>query len=136
MSSAQPGYSMAFRALIVDDREPVRQQLMAAAVTNGFDVIGQSASLATLLRDVQEQRPDIVLLDLHLSGDPLTLVPGLILARPGLLVVATSSFQDIDLMQRAFDAGVHRCLRKPLRVDEIHRVLENLIEELNPTIDV
>lgn len=127
---------MAFRALIVDDREPVRQQLMAAAVTNGFDVIGQSASLSTLLRDVEQQQPDVVLLDLHLAGGPLAVVANLIAARPGLLVVATSSFQDIDLMQRAFDAGVHRCLRKPLRVDEIHRVLENLIEELNATIDV
>jgi len=124
---------MAFRALIVDDREPVRQQLMAASVTHGFDVVGQTARLATLERDVGQMDPDVVFLDLHLEGRPLELVPSLLELRPGLLVVATSSFADVDLMQRAFDAGVHRCLRKPLRTDDVHRVLENLSEELNPS---
>lgn len=124
---------MAFRALIVDDREPIRQQLMAAALTNGLEVVGQTARVSTLERDVGQLDPDIVVLDLHLEGRPLELIPSLLELRPGLLVVATSSFQDVDLMQRAFDAGVHRCLRKPLRTDDIHRVLENLLEELNPS---
>jgi CheY-like chemotaxis protein len=49
---------------------------------------------------------------------------------PKTLIVACSAFLDPRGMHDAFEAGVHRCLRKPIRMEEAHRLFENLFEEL------
>ena len=60
---------MTVRVLVVDDQEPFR--LAAAAVvaaTDGFQVVGSAASGEASLVAVDELRPDLVLMDIHLPG--------------------------------------------------------------------
>ena len=60
---------MSVRVLVVDDQEPFR--LAAAAVVaaaDGFELVGSADTGEGSLDAVEELRPDLVLMDIHLPG--------------------------------------------------------------------
>jgi len=60
---------MTVRVLVVDDQEPFRLAATAVvAATDGFQVVGSAASGEASLVAVDELRPDLVLMDIHLPG--------------------------------------------------------------------
>jgi CheY-like chemotaxis protein len=118
--------------LIVDDQKSIRQRLAAAATTGGFRVVDQCADAAEAVASATEHHPDVVLMDVNLPGemDGLDATRLILEMRPETLVVACSGFSNPDGMEQAFHVGVHRCLRKPIRMEEAHRLFECLHEEL------
>ena len=71
-------------------------------------------------------------MDINLPGemDGLDATRLILDTSPDTLVVACSGFSNPDMMELAFEVGVHRCLRKPIRMEEAHRLFENLHQEL------
>ncbi len=60
---------MSVRVLVVDDQEPFR--LAAAAVVaaaDGFELVGSADTGEASVVAVEELRPDLVLMDIHLPG--------------------------------------------------------------------
>jgi DNA-binding NarL/FixJ family response regulator len=60
---------MSVRVLVVDDQEPFR--LAAAAViaaADGFELVGSADTGEASVAAVEELRPDLVLMDVHLPG--------------------------------------------------------------------
>ena len=94
---------MTVRVLVVDDQEPFR--LAAAAVvaaTDGFQVVGSAASGEASLVAVDELRPDLVLMDIHLPGiDGVESTQQIRKRQPGVRVLLLSTHDRYD------DAG--RC---------------------------
>jgi CheY-like chemotaxis protein len=57
------------RVLVVDDQEPFRRAMVTVVeATDGFVVVGTAASGEESLAAVEEARPHIVLMDVHLPG--------------------------------------------------------------------
>lgn len=125
------------RVLIVDDHAGYRQRLVAAAQEMGFEIVGECANGEETVSLFAREKPDCVVLDLHLPGEVSGLETAHVLLQieDRALLVAASPFTDAGELTRAFDAGFHRCLRKPFRTDEALRLFENLAEELrSPTL--
>ena len=124
---------MKAQVLILEDHPAYRQRLESAAQARGFQVLPACARPEDAIPVFHRSRPDIVVLDLHLPGQ----TTGIELCRlmvdldREVRVVVSSSFSDPDLMDHAFQAGAHRCLRKPFRVEEALRLFENLVVELD-----
>lgn len=118
--------------LVVDDQKTLRQRLAAAATTGGFRVVAQCRNAAEAVASFEIHRPDVVLMDVNLPGDMdgLDATRLILQMRPETLVVACSGFSSPHAMERAFLVGVHRCLRKPIRMEEAHRLFENLHQEI------
>ena len=85
---------MTIRVLVVDDQEPFR--LAAAAVvaaTDGFQVVGSAASGEASLVAVDELRPDLVLMDIHLPGiDGVESTRQIRQRQPGVRVLLLSTY--------------------------------------------
>ena len=60
---------MSVRVLVVDDQEPFRSAAAAVvAAADGFELVGSADTGEGSLDAVEELRPDLVLMDIHLPG--------------------------------------------------------------------
>jgi DNA-binding NarL/FixJ family response regulator len=93
--------------LVVDDHTTF-SDLLAMALNSepDFTCVGTAPGVAKAMTMVDELRPDLVLMDVHLSdGDGVAATAELTQIYPELRVVVLTAHTDTTLMQRAADAG-------------------------------
>ncbi len=118
------------RVLIVDDQLPFR--LAAAAVvgaTDTFQVVGAVDSAERALADIEELRPDLVLMDVNMPG-----LGGVAASRrlrdehPDVMVVLLSSYDEAEFADLTDDCGAAAYIPKsafgPERLVETWRAAE------------
>ena len=114
------------RVVVVDDDFMVAR-IHAGFVTRvpGFTVSGVAHSGADALRMVDDVRPDLVLLDIHLpdmSGlDVLRLLRE---TRPDVDVLVISAAKEVDTVRTALRGGVVNYLLKPFDQDDLRDRLQ------------
>jgi CheY-like chemotaxis protein len=125
---------MKAQVLVVDVNPTYRRILMSAAQARGFQVLDPVHSATAAVDACTRLGPEVIVLDLHLRGevDGFALCELLLDLNSKARLVAASSFAETGLVERAFHAGAHRCLRKPFRMDEALRLFEHLAAEFEP----
>ena len=116
---------MPTRILVADDDATVRLLMQAALVKTGFQVCLASDG-EEALRVFAEQSPDMVLLDVEMPGRNGFEVCKELRRDVGneFPIVMVTGMDDVDSIQRAFDAGATDFLAKPLNWNLVgHRVL-------------
>jgi len=120
---------VAERILLVDDHPLTRSALSALLQQHGFDVVGEAADGAEAIHAAGRLHPDLVLLDLSMSGlDGLTALPRLREAAPDCeVVVLTASGTEENLLGaiRAGAAGYLLKSEPPARIVEFLRGAAN-----------
>lgn len=100
MSAARP------RGLVCDDAPASRRAVEAILAGCGFEVVASVGSAAEALVATELSSPDVIVLDLALTGDlGLRVVAALRAAHSGCAVVVLSSFA--SLRRPALDAGAY-----------------------------
>ena len=102
------------RVLVVDDHTTF-SDLLALALSREPDLscVGTASSVAKALVMADEQRPDLVIMDVRLGdGDGIAATAVLTRLYPDLRVVVLTAHVDMTLMQRAADAGACGLLPK------------------------
>jgi DNA-binding NarL/FixJ family response regulator len=99
---------------VVDDHTTFSDLLaLMLGAEPDFDCVGKATSVTTALAMVDELRPDLVLMDVHLGdGDGIATTAELTRIHPGLRVVVLTAHADLALMNRAADAGACCLLTK------------------------
>ena len=117
----------AARVLLVDDDASVRSALARALVSEGFAVTAL-AEADLVLRSVEREPPDIVLLDLRLGGasgwdvfEELSRKYPLI-----TVVIITARVGQLDVAKLA---GVGALLEKPIEIPALVSVMRGLLTE-------
>ena len=97
------------RCLIVDDNEPFLEIAAVSLTGDNLDVLGTATTSADALRQVAEQHPDVVLVDVSLGDES-----GLALARTlverfpelasGVVLISTRAEQDLARLIEASPA--------------------------------
>lgn len=124
MITPSPAPGSTRRVLIVEDDTLVGMGLRAQLEKLGHNVVGQAASSteATLL--YREQRPDVVLMDIHLDdSDGITLACELLKERHCPMVIV-SAYGDKELVERSTVAGVFGYLIKPVTAEGLQAQIE------------
>ena len=104
--------------LVVEDEEQMRRFLRVTLRVNNYRVT-EATTAAEALAMAQEQRPDVVVLDLGLpDGDGMQVVVGLRAWFRGPLLVVSARHQESDKVQ-ALDAGADDYLTKPFGTSEL-----------------
>jgi DNA-binding NarL/FixJ family response regulator len=87
------------RVLVVDDQEPFRRAIAAVvSETDGFVIVGSTASAEESLAAVARLRPDLVLMDVNLPGiDGIEATRRLTLDADAPVVVLLSTYDEDDL---------------------------------------
>jgi two-component system response regulator DevR len=108
--------SPSLRLVIVDDSELVRvglQTLLQGAA--GIELCGTASTAAEALAVCRQQRPDVVLLDIHLpDGTGIDVCRQLLADGPDTRVLFLTSSSDQNIVDEAIRAGAHGYLLKEI----------------------
>jgi DNA-binding NarL/FixJ family response regulator len=124
VSSAEAGARL--RVVIADDQASVREGLvLLLGGLPGIEVVGSAADGEQALRVVAEQKPDAILLDLHMPVlDGIGATRRLAAEYPGVAVVVLTTFADDGSVLDALHAGARSYLTKDADHTEIAKALQ------------
>jgi response regulator NasT len=109
------------RVLIVDDEEDMRALVRATieVANEGLKVAGEAADGEAAVNFVNEQRPEVVVMDQRMPGaSGLDTAKRILSEHPDQAIVLFSSYLDRDVVNTARNVGVRVCLPK----DEIRHL--------------
>jgi len=125
---------MAVKVLVVDDHDIVRHGLQSAFKDSDVRVCGEATSAAEAVRQAKKLKPDVVLLDVLLSGtDSLDSVKQLRSATPTTKVVMFTAFDNPTYVARAVSAGAHDYLLKTSTRTELIAAVTGAANNAPPT---
>ena len=106
MNNIPSGHGKA-RVVIVDDHPLVRDALVQLICHQpNLDCVGGANNTADAKRVVDQQRPDLVILDLRLkSGDALDLIKTFRAEQPDVKVLVLSQYDELVFAERVLRAG-------------------------------
>lgn len=109
------------RVLTVDDHEILRGGIRFLLLAfDDIEVVGEAHSGEEALRLCHSIRPDVVLMDMMMSGmDGVQATKAIRTRYPTVQVLALTSFYDSELVQRALRAGAIGYLLKGVSMDEL-----------------
>ena len=116
---------MSTQILVVEDERLVARALQNELEQFGYEVSGIASSASEAVAQVEESRPDLVLMDVHLKGD----VDGIeaaqrIQSRCGIPVIYLSAFSDATTVARASETNAFGYLIKPYEERELQTTIE------------
>jgi CheY-like chemotaxis protein len=102
-------------ALIVDDEEDIRVLIRMVIRTGGDDLVvcGEAADGSEALAQIDQQDPDVVILDQRMPGlNGIETAKQILERRPGQCIVLCTAYLDTDLRREAEAVGIEVCLPK------------------------
>jgi len=102
------------RVLVVDDQELVRSGLrMLCESAPDVEIVGEARNGSEAIRLAADELPDVVLMDLRMPVmDGISATRTILAARPGVQVLALTTFDDDDHLYPALAAGACGLLTK------------------------
>ena len=113
-------------SVTVIEQNPIEREYLLALVDGapGITLSGAYGSLATALPELENDPPDLVVVDLEgLNGIAATWLKQLHAALPYTAVLVLSAEKDRDHLFQALEAGVSAWLQKPCTADQILRAI-------------
>jgi DNA-binding NarL/FixJ family response regulator len=120
------------RVVIADDQASVREGLvLLLGGLPGIEVVGAAADGEQALELVAENRPDAILLDLHMPVlDGIGATRRLVAEHPGVAIVVLTTYADDNSVIEALQAGARSYLTKDADRTDIGRALQAAAEGL------
>ncbi|HSW14239.1 MAG TPA: response regulator, partial [Solimonas sp.] len=111
------------RVVIVDDEPLARERLKRLlAEFPGYEVVGEAGDGESALDVIDDEEPDLVLLDIRMGGmDGIQVGRQLAELEVPPAVIFTTAYSEHALS--AFDAAAQAYLLKPIRVDKLKEAL-------------
>ena len=115
------------RVLIVEDEGIVADDLAWQLTQIGYEIVGIAASGEEALSLADQERPDIVLMDIQLQGPMLgTEAAQLIQQKTGAAIIFLTAFAAVFFRDPSLMRPPGICLSKPFSRVQLKTVLESL----------
>lgn len=115
--------------LIVDDQKGVRRLLEELFKREGWNV-RTAADGKEAIDFVDETIPDIILMDVKMPKMNGLEASQIILERfENIPIIMMTAYGEIDVVKKAMDAGVKKCITKPFDIMVLRDMVSNLIQE-------
>lgn len=119
------------QVLIVDDEEGIRESLSQIIEDDGYETVTVSSG-EDAIKAVQETLPDLVLLDIWMSGiDGIQTLQEIKAMHPDLPVIMISGHANIESAIKATKMGAYDLLEKPLSLDKVLLSVQRALEKKN-----
>jgi DNA-binding NarL/FixJ family response regulator len=116
------------RVLIADDHPATRLGVRRALEEGGFEVCGEAADAPATVESARDQRPDVVLLDIHMPGNGITAAAEISTSLPDTAVVILTVSRDDDDLFDALRAGAVGYLLKGMDPKRLPDALRGVLE--------
>jgi len=116
--------------LLVDDHEVVRVGLHTVlSRQEDIQIVGEAATVDDAIREACQHKPDIVLMDVRLSGDSgVDACRAIRDSCPNTRVLFLTSYQDEEAVLAAVIGGAHGYLLKQVPADSLLRAIYSVAE--------
>lgn len=115
------------RILIVDD-DPFFLRVITRILTREHFEVEAASGAEEAVRILKGQKFDVMVSDLRLpDGDGISLVESLRRAGDSTPVVILTAYGEVDSYLEAMNAGANEYLNKPVRSEDLIRVLRNCL---------
>jgi len=123
------------RVMTVDDHEILRGGVRFLLLAfDDIELVGEAHSGEEALRLCDQVQPDVILMDMMMSGmDGVQTTKAIRKRHPQVQVIALTSFHDSDLVQRAIKAGAIGYLLKGVAMDDLAQAIR-AAREGRPTL--
>ena len=112
--------SKPIRIVIADDHDLVRQGIRGFLETHAdLEIVGEAGDAATAVSLCSAQTPDVALVDLVMPGGGIEATRAIRMASPKTHVVLLTSFEDVQQIVAAVQAGALSCLLKDVDADAL-----------------
>jgi len=121
----QPSYGHSRTVLVCDDRPELRDAISTALA--GFPrymVVGLASDAASCLRGVQDNRPDILILDVSMPGGGPPVTRAVRSLHPTMHILVYSGRSDSRVQREMLDAGADQYLLKTGRLGPLIQALD------------
>lgn len=126
-----------YRIVVIEDDPTMRQLLSKRLAPEGFECV-MTANATSGLKAVHDQKPDIILLDVHLPDRNGIEVCKTLKADPELrhipVLIFTGESSGVDKKIEGLDAGADDYILKPFSPAELLKRLKNIVHAgIKPT---
>jgi FixJ family two-component response regulator len=126
---------MSSSILIVDDERNVRLNYRITLETEGYEVY-EAASAALALEELLERSFAVAILDMRMPGmDGLELLTKMREAGITVPVMIVTAYSDVPHAVQAMKLGAIDFLQKPLRPDDLRRIVADIVKRHTPQKD-
>lgn len=113
------------KILVVDDQFGIRVLLKELLEQDGYSIY-QAANGPGALQIVQDERPDLILLDMKIPGmDGLEILRHIRDIDPAVKVIMMTAYGELDLVREADELGVVAHFTKPFDIEVIRQVIRD-----------
>ena len=106
--------------LVVDDSDNMRMTIKALLERNGFQIVGESGDGASAIEKYKELKPDVVTMDVTMSGmDGMEAMKQIIEFDPEAKVVMVSAMGQDVYVKEAIIAGAKGYIVKPFSMQQL-----------------
>ncbi|NBD33798.1 MAG: response regulator [Cyanobacteria bacterium] len=113
------------KILIVEDEAVVSLDISRRLEKMGYEVMGRLASGEEAINLIQEERPDLVLMDINLQGEMDGIETATKLYREyNLPVIYLTAYAGQSTLERAKESKPYGYILKPFKERELHAAIE------------
>ncbi|MFW6140770.1 MAG: response regulator [Acidobacteriota bacterium] len=118
------------KVLVVEDEVIVAQYLRMELEANGYEVCGYVATGEEAIQKAKKEEPDLILMDIHLAGrtDGIEAAQK-ILEHRKIPIIFMTGYSQMEVAAREKNLNPTRFLSKPVEVEKIITVFEDLREK-------
>jgi len=125
----------AYKVLLVDDDDAVRDMMIATLEHKGFDVVA-AASVAEALGRIATESFDVLITDLHMPnpGDGFTVVTAMRHSQPNALTLLVSGYPDVQSAMAAILLEADEIIVKPFEVGRLADLVRDKMLTRKPAL--
>jgi DNA-binding NarL/FixJ family response regulator len=116
------------RVVIADDHPPTRLGVRMALEEAGFEVCAEASTAPAAVEAVLRERPDVVLLDIHMPGNGLAAAQEIAVRAPGTSIVILTVSRDDDDLLAGLRAGAKGYLLKDIDPRRLPLALQGVLD--------
>ena len=118
---------MAIRVMVVDDALFMRNTLKDIFVRHGYEVVAEAENGETALQLYQENKPDLVTMDIVMPRRSGIEALQVIMARdPGARVIMVSALGQDSLVLEAVESGAKDFIVKPFKEEKVLEIVKRI----------
>ena len=123
--------SRAIRVVLADDEIHIRYLIRNIIRAEGYDVVGEANNGEDALALYRKHRPDLILMDINLplkTGDEV--LAEIMRENAEAIVVMLTMVADIETVKRCLETGAADYILKSNSVEDIRRMLREIVAAL------